>query len=98
MYPRDRKPSRKIENVNENKRDGVITHVFAPHRHSQAGMTNAEKDRLQLQVADYIQGMCIDLRAMAHAAELDGLAYFVDMARLEASIQVENRRGKGSPG
>jgi hypothetical protein len=98
MNSRDQKPSRKTENINENKEEGMATHVFAPHRHSLAGMTKAEKDRLQLQVADYIQGMCIDLRAMAHAAELEGLAYFIDMARLEASIQVENRKDKGGSG
>jgi hypothetical protein len=95
MNSRDQIPNRKTENINDSKGEGVTTHVFAPHRHSLAGMTKAEKDRFQLQVADYIQGMCVDLRAMAHAAELDGLAYFIDMARHEASIQVENRKDKG---
>jgi hypothetical protein len=35
---------------------------------------------------------------MAHAAELNGLAYFIDMARLEASIQVENRKDESASG
>lgn len=60
-----------------------------------AGMTASERTKHQLEVADYIQAMCADLRAMAQAAELDGLAYFIDMARIEASTQVESRRDVG---
>lgn len=97
MNSRDQKPGRKTENANKNKGERVTTHAFAPHPRSLAGMTKGEKDQFQLQVADYIQGMCIDLRAMAQAAELDALAYFIDMARLEASTQVENRKDGGDP-
>lgn len=41
----------------------------------------------QRDVAGYIEGLTASLRAMAQAAELDSLAYFLEMARLEASIQ-----------
>lgn len=38
--------------------------------------------------------MCIELRAMARGPSWR-LAYFIDMARLEASTQVESRKSKG---
>jgi len=43
----------------------------------------------QSEVAGYIEGLTENLRRMAQAAGLDGLAYFLEMARLEASIQSE---------
>lgn len=45
--------------------------------------------RMQLEVAAYIEEISIELGAMARAAQLGSLAYFVDMTRLEAAI---NRR------
>lgn len=45
--------------------------------------------RMQLEVASYIEEISIELGAMARAAHLSSLAYFVDMTRLEAAI---NRR------
>jgi len=45
--------------------------------------------RMQLEVAFYIEEISIELGAMARAAQLSSLAYFVDMTRLEAAI---NRR------
>lgn len=45
--------------------------------------------RMQLEVAAYIEEISIELGAMARAAQLSSLAYFVDMTRLEAAI---NRR------
>lgn len=45
--------------------------------------------RMQLEVAAYIEEIGIELSAMARAAQLSSLAYFVDMMRLEAAI---NRR------
>jgi hypothetical protein len=49
----------------------------------------------QDEVAHYIEGLTGNLRRMAQAAGLDTLAYFLEMARLEASIQGErlSRRG-----
>jgi hypothetical protein len=44
---------------------------------------------MQLEVASYIEEISIELGAMARAAHLSSLAYFVDMTRLEAAI---NRR------
>lgn len=43
----------------------------------------------QRDVAAYVEHLAADLRAMSHAVGLDSLAYFLEMARLEASIQVE---------
>lgn len=45
--------------------------------------------RMQLEVAAYIEEISTELGAMARAAQLSSLAYFVDMTRLEAEI---NRR------
>ena len=43
----------------------------------------------QRDVAAYIERLAGDLRAMSQSADLGSLAYFLEMARLEASIQVE---------
>jgi hypothetical protein len=43
----------------------------------------------QLEVASYIEILSAELSEMAKAADLKSLAYFLEMARLEASIQVE---------
>jgi hypothetical protein len=45
--------------------------------------------RMQLEVAVYIEEISVELGAMARAAQLASLAYFVEMTRLEAAI---NRR------
>ena len=45
--------------------------------------------RMQLEVATYIEEISQELGALARAAQLSSLAYFVDMTRLEAAI---NRR------
>jgi len=42
--------------------------------------------RMQLEVASYIEEISIELGAMAKAAQLGSLAYFIDMTRLEAAI------------
>lgn len=44
---------------------------------------------LQLEVALYIESIASELRAMAKSADLQALSYFLEMARIEASIQVE---------
>ncbi len=46
---------------------------------------------MQLEVALYIESLSAELRTMARASELESLAYFLEMARIEASIQVESR-------
>lgn len=46
---------------------------------------------LQLEVALYIESISAELRVMARAADLEALSYFLDMARIEASIQIERR-------
>lgn len=44
---------------------------------------------LQLEVAHYIEDIASELRNMAKSADLQALSYFLEMARIEASIQVE---------
>lgn len=44
---------------------------------------------LQLEVASYVETLSAELRLLAKAADLGSLAYFLEMARLEASIQIE---------
>ncbi|WP_439499785.1 hypothetical protein [Bosea sp. (in: a-proteobacteria)] len=52
--------------------------------------------RAQREVAEYIESICVDLRMMARAARLESLAYFLEMSRIEASIQIELRPGPKS--
>jgi len=52
----------------------------------------------ELESALYIEAMCAELRRLAKTAGLDALAYFLDMARLEASIQVESRAASARRG
>ncbi|MGL5361339.1 MAG: hypothetical protein ACRDBH_00545 [Bosea sp. (in: a-proteobacteria)] len=49
----------------------------------------AELLALQHEVARYVAQMSAELGGMARSARLDLLAYFLDMARVEASIQIE---------
>jgi hypothetical protein len=49
-----------------------------------------------LEVASFIEGMSAELRIMARDARLTTLAYFLEMARIEACAEVERlapRRG-----
>mgnify|MGYP003395137772 CR=1 FL=1 len=55
------------------------------------GMPCSTLDGLQLEVALYIESLSAELRTMARESELESLAYFLEMARIEASIQVERR-------
>lgn len=41
----------------------------------------------QSEVAGYIEVLAAEMRHMAHTARLESLAYFLEMARLEASVQ-----------
>lgn len=51
--------------------------------------TTADLLALQHEVARYVAQMSAELGGMARSARLDLLAYFLDMARVEASIQIE---------
>ena len=42
-----------------------------------------------LEVATFIEGMASELRLMARSTKLDTLSYFLEMARIEASAQIE---------
>ena len=46
---------------------------------------------IQLEVATYIETLTTELRAMARSAGLGTLAYFLEIARLEASAQISDR-------
>lgn len=43
----------------------------------------------QLEVAIYVESMSAELRTMAKVVQLDSLAYFLEMVRVEASSQIE---------
>jgi hypothetical protein len=58
----------------------------------------ATSQNMQLEVASYIEILSAELGEMAKAAELKSLAYFLEMARLEASIQVERHAASASEG
>lgn len=51
----------------------------------------------QLSVAMYVESMAAELRAMADVAGLSSLCYFLDMVRVEASIQVTTHAGDAPP-
>lgn len=42
-----------------------------------------------LEAASFIEGMAAELRAMARNTKLSALSYFLEMARIEASAEVE---------
>jgi len=42
-----------------------------------------------LEVAGYIEVLVAELRLMAQSAQLESLAYFLDMTRQEAAAQVQ---------
>jgi hypothetical protein len=50
-----------------------------------------ENEQIRAEVAQYIAGMATELATMARAANFDVLAYFLDMARMEANVRVEEQ-------
>lgn len=62
-----------------------------PEAANAPGPTVATLDDMQLEVALYIESISSELRSMARKSELESLAYFLEMARIEASVQVERR-------
>lgn len=48
---------------------------------------------LQQETVRYIERMSAELLRMAKSADMESLAYFLDMARLEASIQLKREAG-----
>ncbi|MDX3807397.1 hypothetical protein ACXIUS_21415 [Bosea thiooxidans] len=42
-----------------------------------------------LEAATFIEGMASELRLMARSAKLETLSYFLEMARFEASAQIQ---------
>ena len=48
-----------------------------------------ERPLSPFEAASFIEGMTAELRRMARNAKLDTLSYFLEMARIEASAQIE---------
>ena len=42
-----------------------------------------------LEAASFIEGMAAELRVMARSTKLSALSYFLEMARIEASAEIE---------
>jgi hypothetical protein len=76
------------QNILEPSDPGKAQSDVADHDHP--GRRQAPRI-MQLEVALYIESLSAELRTMARASDLDALAYFLEMARIEASIQVERR-------
>ena len=50
-----------------------------------------------LEIACFVESMTAEMRTMAREAELGALAYFLEMARMEASAAVERLARKVEP-
>lgn len=77
------------------RRDALAPAAASGRRHPKRNATQPPRPT-QREVAGYIEGLAANLRAMAHAADLDSLAYFLEMARLEAAIQGERLAHSGA--
>lgn len=70
------------------RRDAIEPEAVSGRKRAYRNETHSSR-ATQIEVAGYIEGLAAGLRAMAQSADLDSLAYFLEMARLEASIQGE---------
>jgi hypothetical protein len=52
-----------------------------------------ENEQIRAEIADYIATMSVELATMARAANFDVLAYFLDMARIEAKVRSDEFNG-----
>lgn len=50
-----------------------------------------ERPMTALEAASFIESMAAELRSMARGTKLETLSYFLEMARLEASAEVERQ-------
>lgn len=89
MTVRGPRPSRKTRNPSPSPFEAASFRNTPFSRESSAAQ--------QLAVAEYIESFCVELRMMAQAAKLDTLVTFLDMARIEATIQIESHRTLGKP-
>ena len=76
------------------RRDAIEPEAVSGRKHPYRNETHVSR-ATQREVAGYIEGLTAGLRAMAQSADLDSLAYFLEMARLEASIQGERLARSG---
>ncbi|WP_156410208.1 hypothetical protein [Bosea sp. Root381] len=85
----------KQRNQHPSPAEGSSAHgAMEPQARSRRGAANRRRPIgsppvLQRDLAVYIEGLTAEMRTMAHAADLNSLAYFLEMARLEASIQAQ---------
>jgi len=70
-----------------------VTHEPEPHRLRLSQPVLGIASRESLDVAGYVSDMTAQLEAMALAAGLDLLAYFLGMARSEADLFVRTNAG-----
>lgn len=54
---------------------------------------NGAAPRTPEDIATYLAHMTAEMAAMSRAAGYDLLAYFLDMARIEAKIQADQKKG-----
>ncbi|CAM5768695.1 hypothetical protein [Bosea minatitlanensis] len=63
--------------------------TILPYDEAERQATLPEHPLSALEAATFIEGMAAELRLMARAVKLDTLSYFLEMARIEASAQIE---------
>ena len=49
-----------------------------------------DAEKFQMETAKFVEKLCIDLVVMSTRADMNFLAYLLDMARMEASDRMEN--------
>ena len=74
------------------KDNSVFPHAKTPIRKPQSG-PSAEGQSSRDDVAAYLAKMTLELSAIARKADFELLAYFLEMARIEANGQVAKGRG-----
>ena len=67
---------------------------LGPAPGSLSGLPDAADPALAIESARYIAQMSGELAAMAKSANLDLLAYFLDMARVEATSSIRKLEGR----
>jgi len=76
----------------QSKGNPVFSHVKTPLRNSSPDSKD-EAQSTRDEVAAYLAKMTLELSAIARKADFELLAYFLEMARIEANGQVAKGRG-----
>ena len=93
MNARGPKPSLETSNSPHSEADGPEDLDEASFQAASLGTIAFSHETVGAQqrgVAEYIESICVELRMLARAAKLETLVYFLDMARIEATIQIES--------